>query len=742
MKTSISRKGAPGYVSVVLVLSTGLLLTMIMVFAYRGALASQEVQAKVQLRTDYAEKEEEILRAVVAITPNKAIRAMQNGSNGSAAMRNPLRWRNIFSEALTLANSRTSISAGVLGTLGVNNAIIANTGDGASLSLTDVKDLVDDLHSSTNPDHFVSPGLNRDLGAGFPPALDSAVPLVNDRDLLYPIISRSKIHGTFANGRVGLPVATYPQYNLLEYPQIGFGYARPGDPFVAKRNWWSFSLNAGNREDNVTEAVTKRRDFTLSIYEIPSQLAISAESFMSLGHHASGSAWQNTNIQGGVFAGRAVVEADTGLESISSRRGMEVADTAIIGGQSFAGSPFAPGLREAYFLTEGDFFPVSRASESGRAAFIPISRGALFFDRFATDENGVRLSGEQNMLSDTGWNHYSMGALQATMQLDVTEVQSATNPMPTKLRFSYLLPDGSTRNQMNVAVSGTLAGLPAGFVKVANENQSYAIPAGQVVDLAYGAPNGSGNFAFRTDISGTVTFNNATFGDPNVGTLKAGFWRPRAPFRIKQTSDGKICIALYPERFSAFLTKINAGGPAINHSVVVNVDYNTNLGAIYPTEPQIPTTDLDYGVILEECADLTPFTKGFSLVTNLRLYIGDDFNIVEATPPAGYTPAGQFFPPCSLFAPEKRYGVDHDPFAVNLSGQVGSLAKGHKVNDGDADLTVVRPLESLGASNNEIDPTRIVVNLRPITHPAELPPITMMNWLVVLEEKRSEFHAP
>jgi hypothetical protein len=28
------------------------------------------------------------------------------------------------------------------------------------------------------------------------------------------------------------------------------------------------------------------------------------------------------------------------------------------------------------------------------------------------------------------------------------------------------------------------------------------------------------------------------------------------------------------------------------------------------------------------------------------------------------------------------------------------------------------------------------MNLRPITHPAELPPITMMNWLVVLEEKR------
>ena len=26
-----------------------------------------------------------------------------------------------------------------------------------------------------------------------------------------------------------------------------------------------------------------------------------------------------------------------------------------------------------------------------------------------------------------------------------------------------------------------------------------------------------------------------------------------------------------------------------------------------------------------------------------------------------------------------------------------------------------------------------------ITHPAELPPITMMNWLVLIEERRGEF---
>ena len=82
--------------------------------------------------------------------------------------------------------------------------------------------------------------------------------------------------------------------------------------------------------------------------------------------------------------------------------------------------------------------------------------------------------------------------------------------------------------------------------------------------------------------------------------------------------------------------------------------------------------------------------------------------------------------------PEKRYGVDVNPFAVNLGGQIGSLAS-------ETDTNPVRPLDSMNMSGSAISSSNITVNLRPITHPAELPPITMMNWLVVLEERRKEF---
>jgi hypothetical protein len=289
-----------------------------------------------------------------------------------------------------------------------------------------------------------------------------------------------------------------------------------------------------------------------------------------------------------------------------------------------------------------------------------------------------------------------------------------------------------------------LTNLPSGYV-YRGEQTGYPTPSAsdqqftftEPTDLAYGVA-GSG-YSFILNFTGTIRFNNDTFGNPASGISKKGYSRPSSPFQSAELPSGKICIKVLPQRIPGFLASIGAAGASINNSLVVNLDYR-NIGATYPLKPNIPCTNSDIGLILKECADLTGFTKGFSLVTNLRLYIGDDFNTVPATPPTGYTPVGTFYPPCSLFAPEKRYGVDVDPFSVILGGQVGSLAKSEKINATDADPAVIRPLDSKNMSGTAMAASNITVNLRPIVHPAELPPITMMNWLVVLEERRKEFH--
>jgi hypothetical protein len=716
MTTQRPRTGKPGYVSFFMVLSTGLILTLLTIYTYRRAMNAHAVQSSVQLRTDYSEKEEAILRSIVAITPNRAIRAMQHNANNSSTVRNPLRWQNIFTESLAMANASTSIPSSLISTLNLSNHRISNTGDSA---LTSPSVIFTALNGETG---FVSAGINRSLGAGFPPPLSSSDINTDSRDPLYPIISHTKTYGSLAQAGVGLSVADYPNFNLLTYPQINFGYAKPGEPFVAKRNWWAFSMDVSAQDAARTFITRPRREFVLSIYEIPSQLAISADSFMSLGRLESGEAWQNVNIDGGVFAGRAVVEGDTQLSALASRRGMSLSGSAAIGGESFTSNPFTPGIRETYQITRGEFFPVSLASESGRVAFVPINRGPDFFDRLAHNVDSTTIS-------PTGWNNYSIGALQCAMRLDITECVSSTNPMPTKLRFSYLR--GGVRQNLNIDLNTSgYAGLPPGYLFACNENQSYNFGTA-VVDVAYGK---DGSYAYQTGVTGLITFNNARFGDPLYGVFKSGYYRPSYPFEVKTLPSGKICIAVYPQRFKAFLAALNADNPSINHSIVVNVDYTTATGSVNLTKPVIPCTDLDYGVILQECADLTAFTKGFSLVTNLRTYIGDDYNIVQGTPPAGYIPDGPYYPPSSLFAPEKRYGVEVDPFAIQMAGQIGSLASENTANP-------IRPIDSRTVSGGSLSASRITVNLRPIRHPAELPPIVMMNWLLVLEELRRDLVA-
>jgi len=109
--------------------------------------------------------------------------------------------------------------------------------------------------------------------------------------------------------------------------------------------------------------------------------------------------------------------------------------------------------------------------------------------------------------------------------------------------------------------------------------------------------------------------------------------------------------------------------------------------------------------------------------------------VVSTTVPAGSGLPAPFYPPASLFAPEKRYGTDFDPYKVEVAGQMGHL-KGDDGTNNPVHLLDFKMASEANAAAANID-----VNLRPITHPAELPPVTMMNWLVVIEERRKMFYS-
>ena len=782
MKTTSSKRHHAGHISFLLVLATGAILTALMFAAYRRSLGAQITESNVQLRMDYSEKEEAILRSIVAITPNRAIRAMKTNA-ADAANAGPLGWAGIFSEALALANSQNSLSPEMVNSLNIPGLKSANTGDGL---LDRPASIFSTIQTDPAEVGLISAGINRNLGNLYPPPLQSADAVTSDRDRDFPIISGFKQYGTAAQayldsavlngnaaGAYGLPVGNYPKFNRLKYPAINFGYATPGDSFVAKRNWWAFSMNVSDHDIARTGIVRPRRNFVLSIYEIPSQLPISAASLMNLGQYAGGAAWQNYTIDGAMSVGRANVLGNTALSGLALRRGMTMAAGSTVGGE-FSADPFATGTREDYQYREnakatgaiplanqsslGAFFPMSLASESGRAAFIPISRGAAFFDRFDGIQNDpVELAGARNhvgnnALSSTSWNNYSVGAQQCAMRLDI--IEGNENDDPAMLRFQYKMPNGD-RNETIVQLRGrgrVLPNLPADYVD-AGVGEGGTIVLATSTDIAYGGPTG---YTILYGVRGPVTFNIATFGDPLPGGAKRGFIRRNAvgavltPFELHARVNNQACIAVYPERFFAYLTQLGAAGPAINNSLAVNVDYSsTGLNQI-ARKPRIPCTDLDYGLVMKECADLTRFVNGFSLVTNLRLFIGDSFNEVGLPVlPQGFVPRvgpgnpnGLFLPPCSVFAPEKRYGSEVAlpnavPLQVRHNGQVGSLAQVDRVENNPAvPVQVVHPLDANLMGGGAVEAGRITTNLTKIRHPAELPPITMMNWLVLLEEVR------
>ena len=65
-------------------------------------------------------------------------------------------------------------------------------------------------------------------------------------------------------------------------------------------------------------------------------------------------------------------------------------------------------------------------------------------------------------------------------------------------------------------------GGPVGYTKCAEEGGSFELPG--PVDVAYGA---NGQFKFLTDRSGTITFDNGTFGDPIPGVGKFGYLKSK-----------------------------------------------------------------------------------------------------------------------------------------------------------------------------------------------------------------------
>jgi len=657
---------SPGFASLLTVTSVGIGLLLVLVAMYENTLEAQAVQKNSMLRNDYHQREDAFLRALTNILPNKAMICMQDDSRNWTTRR-PLLWSSIIDEALVQSNSRQALAPEFARELGLDSMRSGNGTDSNLIGSTAVTPLSRVSYNGTTYSNAVTPGSNITASTEFPPPLE-CTSYEHLLDSYYPIISYNKKYGQSASGWVKAPVSDFPQYNMIEAPKMHFNYQDAGT-MIAKHNWWAFELSFASQDSSLTKLKSRSKKYLISLYEIPSQLPISASTFTTFGAHDDGTEWSNVSLKGSIFAEKVKTEGSFSTDAIAARKGVELSSNTTVNGNtttSNTGSnPFASNARELS-QSKGNIFPISSASDGGLVTFVPINRGLEFYDRFHGSGNS---SSSLNAVSPTSWDYYSIGAKQCRMRLDVSRVASSTDHTPTEIEFSYWkdIPD-----------------------------------------------DGVGGFMVKETF--TKGENWPDLGSPGGSSF---------PFHVDNSYSGRPCVAIYVEALAAWLQNKNAGFFEVNNSISVNVDYVNNPSI---EKPPFPSTGGDMAVMLMDAKDLRVFSDGFSLVTNMRLIIADDVNIIATTPPPGMSlPSGEeFYPPLSFFAPEKRYGDSGIALKINIDGQLGSLAKGN--------VEPVRIVDLKSGVADQVVPENVRAKLKAIDHPAALPPINMMNWMVVIRE--------
>jgi len=656
------RQRIRGGATLAVVAAISLAMLSMLAYTLSGSFNSFDSQVDAQMKQDFSQKEDAVLTALLQIVPNKAIGAMQRNSANDS---DEYTWAAIFDEAIAIANAEQSIDPDLLASLDLENAIIANTGD---LPIDEASAVVAaPVRTYAGGDNLVNGGNWWEfymLGDG---AVGPHVPApleVSYQDYLldkeYPIISHRKTHNYWYTKGVELPAENYPLYNLITYPDVKFGYKKPGELFVAKRNWWVFSLTFGDSTQAQTGVPAVTKTYVLSIYEIPSQLPLSGSTLMKVGRFADGTDWENVELQGGLYAD--ILQTEGSVEvtggSLAARNSIDLSDSTSVDGETMQSNFDELGEREERALqSDSDFHELSVGGNVGKVAFVPINPGYDFLKRSGDGSASRRIS-------PTGWRDYSRGANQAEMRLDFLAMHAEDTQIPTKIKFYYTRSNGG---------------------------------------------------------NASITYER---GDNWPTDLQPG--GTEFPFQTTQLANGRNALVFNLDRFPDFLDSLgNAADITVNDSIYISpLNSGENVQA-----PSYPSLSSDVCVTLRGGKDMTDYTRGFSVVSDVRLYIGETLNAVATAPPAnsGLALDDEFYPPISLFAPEKRFGESPSiNRPLSLRGQISSLK--NSISD------TFNPMELMMADDERVDTDLLNADLVTLRSPAELPPVHLMNWMITIEE--------
>ncbi len=152
--------------------------------------------------------------------------------------------------------------------------------------------------------------------------------------------------------------------------------------------------------------------------------------------------------------------------------------------------------------------------------------------------------------------------------------------------FTFKVTDskGAASAHATVSITVNSGGGPVGYTWCAQEHQTVVFD--KVVDVAYGA---NGKFYYKYGVTGSITFNNATFGDPNVGVFKAGYYKLASINRPPVANAQSVTTALNTAK-AITLTGSDPDGDTLTYAVVTQPAHGKLTGAA-PSVTYTPTTN-------------------------------------------------------------------------------------------------------------------------------------------------------
>lgn len=620
-----------GFVSVLTVVSVGMGLLVMMLMMYRNTLQSQDEQKHHLLRNDYQQREDAFLTALTNIIPNKAMRGMMDNTASDTS----LSWESIFEEALTQANAHQAIDPAKAATLGLDSYRGANTANNTLLPA----DILKAVFEETG---LISSGTNSS-NLSYPDFLSCSSTLHSDSSSS-PIVSHLK---TYSDGS---------DFTLEAAPRLNFNYHEKSS-IIAKHNWWTFKVAFSEQDITTTKLTRVNKQYLISLYEIPSQLAINSSSFTNFGQHKDGSAWAGISIEGGIFAESVKTKGTISTDHISSRKKIELTD---------ASNPLASDntARNTSLYDKDTSFDYSSSSDGGRVAFIPIlpvvPMNLYEANSMTTHQDYINYD-----------NHLTALAAGNTSSADYVN----------KLFYTRTLVDDGAGN-----LAPTQSMLGSNTISTGSTAWRYYSRGANQCDMIL-----INDTFYYYDVDGVFTSVNK---DSMVVASESVF------------TDGTE-MTLKADHLITWL------GAAISNNKSLCVNAGKNL-------------------VISNASDLSSFSNGFSLVTNGRLIIDGDVN--NPTDNDGNVITASVIP-LSLFAPETRYGSGlYTDIKINIEGRLGSLAE-NKDKDDAVEIGDLKVTGDVDADGNElVRSDDITANLQSITNLSDLPPINMVNWMIVVRE--------